>query len=197
MRRAAFSYRAVSAAWTLALLASLGGSPVCAQNDPSAQREKSQILEQTLPSEPRDRFYRLAEIAKAEIDAGQYDKAQAYATELLDDAPKYPDDWNYGNAIFYGNTILGRVAIERDNNVAQADSYLASSVATPGSPQLDAAGPNMTLAKDLLSAGERDSVLDFLDRCRSFWKINNNQLDEWSNDIRDGAAPNFGANLKY
>jgi hypothetical protein len=40
--------------------------------------------------------------------------AESYANELLAGAPSYPKDWNYGNAIFSGNMLLGRVALRRD-----------------------------------------------------------------------------------
>jgi hypothetical protein len=55
----------------------------------------------------------------------------------------------------------------------------------------------MSLAKDLLSHGERDTVLDFFTLCRSFWKSGSAKLDDWTAVVRGGAMPDFGANLEY
>ncbi len=101
------------------------------------QEETLSNLEKSLPSDPQARFFKLSEVAAAAYDAGDYDKAETYANELLSDADRYRTNWNYGNAIFHGNMILGLVALKRDNNVSQAESYLLAAGRTPGSPQLD------------------------------------------------------------
>jgi hypothetical protein len=66
---------------------------------------------------------------------------------------------------------------------------------TPGSPELDSFGPNMSLAQDLLEKGERQAVLDHFQRCRKFWKSHADDLDQWTQEVKDGKIPNFGANL--
>jgi len=161
----------------------------------SPQQEKLQDMESTLPSEPGGRFYRLSDVANAAFDARDFDKAEQYANELLSDARQYPNDWNYGNAIFQGNIVLGRVALARDKNIEQADSYLLAAGASPGSPQLNSFGPTMSLAKELLEAGERTVVLDFLDQCRRFWKMGRQKLNVWIDTIKAGGTPDFGVNL--
>jgi len=161
------------------------------------QEEIFSNLEKSLPSDPQDRFFKLSEVAAAAYDAGDYDKAETYANELLSDADRNRTNWNYGNAIFHGNMILGLVALKRDNNVSQADNYLLAAGRTPGSPQLMSFGPNMSLAKDLLAAGERDTVLDFLDECGKFWKADGGKLSEWKKTIQSGGTPDFGSNLNY
>jgi hypothetical protein len=160
-------------------------------------QEKLTKLEQTAALRATDRFYALSNLAKAAFDAGELNRAEAYARELLAEATQYPKDWNYGNAIFFGNMVIGRVALKRDANVLLAKSSLLASAQTPGSPQLDSFGPNMSLAKDLLAAGERDTVLDFFALCRNFWKFHPNMLDEWTATVKSGGAPEFGANLLY
>ena len=56
----------------------------------------------------------------------------------------------------------------------------------------------MSLANDLLIAGERDTVVDFLDECGSFWKAGCvARLSDWKNTIQSGGTPNFGPNLGY
>lgn len=180
---------------TLSCLISQGSAS--AQKAPTAQEEILANLEKSLPSDPKARFFKLSEVAAAAFDAGDYDKAETYANELLSDANLYRTNWNYGNAIFQRNLILGRVALKRDNNMSQAESYLLASGKTPGSPQLKGFGPNMSLANDLLIAGERDTVADFLDECGSFWKADGGRLSDWKNTIQSGGTPNFGPNLGY
>lgn len=64
-----------------------------------------------------------------------------------------------------------------------------------GAPTLNSFGPNMSLAKELLERGEREVVLEFFELCRTFWECEEGRLDTWSDDVRRGEIPNFGANL--
>ena len=53
----------------------------------------------------------------------------------------------------------------------------------------------MSLAKELADRGERDTVITYLELCRSFWQ--SPQLNQWIQTLKDGKVPNFGANLTY
>jgi tetratricopeptide (TPR) repeat protein len=160
-------------------------------------------LEAALPADGVDRFYTLARVANAAFDAADYAKAETYANELLALVPQYREDRSYrdrsyGDAIFYGNMVLGRVALRRDYNIPKAKAALLASGQTPGSPTLNSFGPDMSLAKDLLEAGERDSVLQFFDQCRAFWKtrVLERKLDDWSAVVKGCCRlPDFGYNL--
>jgi len=164
---------------------------------PSTPREQFAALEKKAAGlKGRDLFYELSPLAKRAFNAGETDKAEAYAKQLLSQAPQYRNDWNYGNAIFFGNFVLGRVSLSK-GDVKQADHYLLASAKTPGSPQLDSFGPNMTLAKELLDQGESEPVLQYLELCKNFWEGEQQQLDEWRQAIRNGKTPDFGANLNY
>jgi hypothetical protein len=55
----------------------------------------------------------------------------------------------------------------------------------------------MLLARDLLGAGEKDAVLAYFEQCRKFWKLGGEKLDRWSQEVKAGVTPNFGANLLY
>jgi hypothetical protein len=154
-------------------------------------------LEQKLPASGTARHYALSNLAKAAFDAGDYTKAESYARELLAGVSTNKKDWNYGNAIFYGNMIVGRVALARDKNVSLAKSSLLASAQSQGSPNLNSFGPNMSLAKDLIAAGERDTVVEFFRLCSAFWQPQFSKLDEWSALVKTGGTPNFGANLLY
>ena len=181
----------------LALSCAIYQGSARAEKAATPQEEILSNLEKSLPSEPKERFFKLSEVAAAAFDAGDYDKAETYANELLSAASNYRTNWNYGNAVYSGNLILGRVALKRDNNVSQAESYLLAAGKTPGSPQLDSFGPSMTLTKEMLLAGERDAVVDFLDECGNFWKTGADTLSDWKKTIRNGDTPNFGSNLNY
>jgi tetratricopeptide (TPR) repeat protein len=143
-----------------------------------------------------ERFYALNDAAKKSFTLGKMDDAKRYAEELLALMPKFSNNWNYGNAVQDGNVVLGRLAV-RDDRIDDAKRHLLAAGNSPGSPQMNSFGPNMSLAKDLLAKGERDAVLDYFERCRKFWSMDWGKLDEWSKDLRAGHAPDFGANLVY
>lgn len=158
---------------------------------------KLAILEQKAPQGGPARSYALPGLATAAFDAEDLDKATAYARELLALAQGIQKDRNYGNEVFYGNMITGRIALRRDKNVILAKSSLLISGQTIGSPELNSFGPNMSLANDLLTIGERETVLEFFALCRKFWKQRPEKLDEWTAMVKGGGIPNFGANLVY
>jgi hypothetical protein len=103
---------------------------------------------------------------------------------------------NVGEVVFTSNLVLGRLAILSGDTEA-AKKYLLLAGHTPGSPVLSGFGPNMSLARELLLASEQETVLQFLDECRVFWKRDKGRLDKWSLEIRSGRTPDFGANLIY
>ena len=157
-----------------------------------AEYEKAQAGDNSEAS----KFHRLDALAKSAFEAGDVEKASRYANELLKMAQKFPDDWNYGNAIHQANNVLGRIALKQ-GEVKQADKYLLKAGQTPGSPQLDSFGPNMSLAKELLETGERETVLQYFELCRKFWKMGGEDLDNWTKEVKAGKVPRFGANLVY
>lgn len=151
---------------------------------------------QTQTSAPAPEFYKLKDLAKMAFAAGDIEKARTYATELLRQAQTRKKDWNYGNAIQHGNIVLGRIAL-RDGKMDEAKQYLREAGKTPGSPQLNSFGPNMTLAKDLLEKGETLVVLEYFKQCRIFWKMGGDKLDKWAALAKGGQMPDFGGNLAY
>jgi hypothetical protein len=55
----------------------------------------------------------------------------------------------------------------------------------------------MSLAKDFLEKGEKETVLQYFQLCRKFWDLGKYQLDQWTKDVNAGRIPDFGANLVY
>ncbi|WP_321475859.1 hypothetical protein [uncultured Paludibaculum sp.] len=133
--------------------------------------------------------------ARRALDAQASDEAGAYAREMLDKA-KDTKDWYRGNLVFYGNMVLGQLAL-RGGDQAQAAEYLLASGQTPGSPQLNSFGPNMSLAKELIEAGYKEPVLQFFEECRLFWRGERGRLTAWAAQVNSEQMPNFRANLVY
>jgi tetratricopeptide (TPR) repeat protein len=141
-----------------------------------------------------ERLYALNRAAKDCFEAGEYNKAHNYATELLTAALKYPNDCRYVTAFYNAHIVLGRLAL-LDGDIEAAKDHLFTAVKTPAT-EYDPFAPNMTLAKDLLEKGQKKSVIEFLKQCKKFW--NQPQIiDEWIKDIQTGRMPDFGMNLKY
>ena len=178
----------------LALCALVG----CGQNAPSGTpaRLNSNLTNLAAAKSPQDRFYALRRPAKESFMAGNIEEARTLATELLTVAPTFRGDWNYGNAIHDGNLVLGRIALS-EGRTNDAKQFLLNAGASPGSPQLKTFGPNMSLAQDLLLKGEKDTVLQYFELCRSFWQMGQKNLDAWTQDVKAGKMPAFGANLLY
>jgi len=151
-----------------------------------------------LSAAPNDisRFYALDDAAKAAFEVGEIEKAQAHAQEAIDLASRFRDDWNYGNAIHDGHMVLGRIAL-RNGDVETAKRELVEAGRTPGSPQLNSFGPNMSLARDLLERKETDAVMMYFELCAKFWKLEDGNLQRWSALAKAGQIPDFGANLFY
>lgn len=143
-----------------------------------------------------ERFYQLGDAAKASFAEGRIVEARSEAAELLKLAALYPQNWNYGNAIQDGNLVLGQIAL-REGRLDEAKERLLDAGKTPGSPQLNSFGPNMSLARDLLEKGERETVLEYFELCRKFWKMDFGKLDQWREEVKAGRIPDFGPNLKY
>jgi tetratricopeptide (TPR) repeat protein len=153
---------------------------------------------QDLATAPDDahRLYVLPDAAKAAFELGKRDEARQYARELLRLAPEFRDNWNYGNAIHDGHMVLGRLAL-RDGNMETARAELLQAGRTPGSPQLNSFGPNVSLAKDLLEKKEVDAVVEYFALCARFWKLERGNLEQWSVLAKAGEMPDFGPNLVY
>ena len=102
-----------------------------------------------------------ADLPAMAFEAGDIGKARAYAERVLDEAKSEPRGWNYGNALHKGNLVLGRIAVV-EGRLTDAVTFLRAAGETPGSPQLNSFGPNMTLARDLLERGETAAVFGVL-----------------------------------
>ena len=170
----------------------------CGNNIPVTPQERLNSATDKLAKAKTDeeRFYALNDAAKQSFVLGQTEDARRYASDLLALLPKFPRDWNYGNAVHDGNVVLGRIAA-REGRMEDAKRHLLEAGRSPGSPQMNSFGPNMGLAKDLLDKGQRDVALEYFELCRKFWRMDRGRLDQWSQEVKAGRVPDFGANLVY
>ncbi|HTE20327.1 MAG TPA: tetratricopeptide repeat protein [Armatimonadota bacterium] len=127
----------------------------------------------------------LSRLSQTALVAGEWEKARRYATRLVKMAERHPER---GNAHHHGHIVLGRLAL-RSGQVQRAMEHLLAAGQTSGSPQLNSFGPQMNLAYELLEAGERDCVLQYLTLCSAFWRIGRRTLDRWTGEIRMGQTP--------
>lgn len=150
-----------------------------------SQYEKAYSLENEIR-----KIYILQDLAKISFEAGEIEKAKNYSIELLKRAEMGEGKWFYGNAVHYGNIVLGKIAL-KENKKEEAKKYLIEAGKTPGSPQLNSFGPDFTLASELLKKGERQTVLEYLNLCEKFWKMGVETLKDWEALIKDGRTPDF------
>lgn len=181
---------------TLLLLALL--MPSCAPRLSVTDQERLDAALEKLAKATTDeeRFYALNDVAKQSFVLGKVEEARKAANELLVLLPKFTKNWNYGNAVQDGNLVLGRIAV-KEGRIEDAKQRLLEAGKSPGSPQMNTFGPNMSLAKDLILEGERTVVVEYFELCRKFWEMDRGRLDEWSRELKAGKTPNFGANLVY
>lgn len=137
-----------------------------------------------------ERFYAAPHAAVAAFNLGEYELAEELARQSLALAESFQGNWNYGNALHYGHTVLGLLAL-RGGNLALAAEELQMSGQTPGSPQLGSFGPTMQLAKAILKVGAAEPVLAYLQQCQDFWHMGGDWLSVWERKVRRGVVPNF------
>jgi hypothetical protein len=160
-------------------------------------QDQLQALEAEQHASATSLYFALPKLAVAAFDAGEYDKAELYARQLLTIAAQRPGYGSPGLGVFFDNMIIGRVALRRDKNIALAKASLLAAGKSSGAPTLSCFGPNMSLAKDLIEAGERDVVLEYFTLCRNFWKMGQQKPDNWFLIVKGGGMPDFGASLVY
>jgi len=149
-----------------------------------------------LQSRDQEKRMLLSQLATSALEAGEVQTAQGWALAALDDAKNAKSDWSVADSVHHAHIILGRIAL-RSGDLAEAGEHLIQAARSDGSPVLGSFGPNMMLAKELLEKGERDAVIEYFQKCASFWKNDRGQLVQWAATVREGGIPNFGANLAY
>jgi len=171
------------------------------ESTPPTPAEKARLVKVVegdlrLAKNTEERFYALNRAAKNALKAGQTAAAKNFAEELEKLTPQFKDNWNYGNAIQDANLVLGRLALAA-GNLDEAKQRLLASAKSKGSPQMNTFGPNMSLAKELLAKGEKETVLAYFELCGKFWAMGTDRLKAWTEIVNKGGTPDFGPNLLY
>jgi tetratricopeptide (TPR) repeat protein len=130
-----------------------------------ALSETERMLDLTTDEELR--FCRMDELPRRAFEAGDFEKAAEASTTLLSLVDKYRASYNYGNAIQSAHTTLGRIALHY-RDLEKAKYHLAQSAIGAKSPQTSSFGPTMDLAEELFRENEDESVLRYLDQCKTF-----------------------------
>lgn len=164
------------------------------KRDPkAAERALAQFERAYELSDALGRDAMLRYLGTSAFHAGNIEKARAFAEKMLDGNI---ENWNHGNRMHCGNLTLGRIAL-LEGDTDEAKSRLVAAGETPGSPQLNSFGPDMTLAWELLEQGESDVVIEYLSLCSEFWELDRGKLERWISEIKNGETPDFLSNLRF
>jgi hypothetical protein len=125
-------------------------------------------------------------LAFSELEAGALERARRFASESLELKDIEARLGMYGGnppdtEVHAAHIILGLVDL-REGNVDGAEEHLrAASRVRTVEPWEATFGPDFRLARDLLRAGRREAVLEYLSRYRQLWKSRRGQtqLDDW------------------
>jgi len=174
-----------AARWSLSLMSVYQSFAMTA----ATPSEKIAYLKKAMAAAPAgQRNFVLPDLALQYVADNKIADAEQIAKELLS---LDRNSWNYGNAVFSGNIVLGRIALSK-GDVDEAKRRLIAAGHAPTTPQLSSFGPtDWRLATDLLAAGERDTVLDYLEALRPTWTSGAARINSWTASIRRGGTPNF------
>ena len=191
MKSSLRSFLSVTGGTALLLTLVLGIHPFCSRflPDKGSQREYEDAMAALETSKGTD--HKPGAIGKAAVESariGKIDEAEQFALKL---EALSPTD---GDQLEDLHTALGLVALKR-GDVEAAKARLLASGRAPETPVRSSFGPTMVLAKGLLRAGEKETVLEYFDLCRSFWGSHKDKLDGWTRDVNRGIPPDFRYNL--
>ena len=120
-----------------------------------------------------------------------WDRARKYAQDELQLASRLRDNPECGTNIYMGNIVLGMVTFREGNKQAAVNYMLAASRA-PAAEDLDYYIPFHTrLTGYLLKYGERESVIEFLQRVAPLSTTSKTAWLDDANKIRRGIQPNW------
>ncbi|HEX8369806.1 MAG TPA: hypothetical protein VF604_14765 [Pyrinomonadaceae bacterium] len=138
-----------------------------------------------------DHFELLVKVAGAALDLNDLKKARAFAEFILNEIKNESDPWrDTEKAIYYGNTLLGRVAL-REGNTAKAGEHLLASLTFPEENDFEIKDPELDLAAELLARGEKQTVLNYLARAEKLTTDDDNIkiFRRWQRLIKRNSFP--------
>jgi hypothetical protein len=159
---------------------------------------------QALLAMPEDeRLYLLPNSASSAYMIGEYwdytkdqekateswNEARTYAQDMLGLAATLRDHPGRGTAIYIGNLVLGALTF-REGNRQGALKYMQAASQAPASEDFDLhVSFHVKLTAWLLKYGERDTVIEFLERVANLSDYYKSELLAAANQIRNGYQP--------
>ena len=118
------------------------------------------------------------------------DLARKFSEKLLMLAPKFESHPGHGYAVYRANMTLGSLAA-REGDLDSAVRYLAAASNAPQSEEIACLRglASWWLIPDLLTAGERAAVADFLERMAEKSVVDRQRLLDAAADVRSGRPP--------
>lgn len=157
-------------------------------------------------AESENKFVYLTSLPSAALVADKPQLAERYCSDLIKMSRSFEESWNFGNALHQAFTVLGLIALSKDD-VGTAKEYLQKSNDVPPTPQLSSFVGELTLAKKLLALGEREAVVSYLLQSKKLLgpagdiasqygldeRVNElsipNVIDRWISEIRNNGVP--------
>jgi peroxiredoxin len=168
-----------------------------AANRPEDPRERVRLFAEAVNLAPdREKANLLPDLARAEFEAGDDAAAERDAKAALEHVAEVNRrNQQLGQSMIHrANIVLGRIALTK-GNVAEAKARLLASLDLPeDTAQFRFGGPDMSLARELTDAGERDAVIEFLERSRKFWFYDRGQIDHRIRMVKAGRKGEAFAN---
>jgi hypothetical protein len=140
--------------------------------------------------DPPHRFALLVQMPMDALRGDDRIAAKKFAGQLVATAPKFKTDPAFGDAVHWGNIVLGELAL-RNEKTDDAVAYLNAAAQTPGSATIAGTGPDFHLAKGVLAKGERSAVHDYLTACKKFWPAGREKLNSWLTIVDAGGTPDM------
>lgn len=163
---------------------------------PNALEKAMEEFERAYDLDHSANAWLLPDIARLAWRMQQYDRLNKVVEQMEAALKNESGEWFAGNLFYWINISKGLLAMHSGDRKA-AGVFLLNACETPGSPQLNSFGPSMILADLLLKEGEKEIVLEFLEKTKKFWSPRFQKADAWAKEIREGRTPDFGANLRY
>jgi peroxiredoxin len=161
-------------------------------------RQRARLFSEALTYAPdRDKPQHLAELAKAEFEAGDDSAAQRDAQKAVDAATAVarPNPNQSAEMTNRGHSVLGRIALAHGDE-AEARAQLKASLQIPADANnFRFNGPDMSLAQDLAESGERDAVIEYLEAARRLWLYDRGNLDRFIRGVKAGRKREAFANF--
>jgi tetratricopeptide (TPR) repeat protein len=125
-------------------------------------------------------FFELTREPRRAFNRGDFALAKSYANDLLATAEHHTEDErHYGYGVHVAHVVLGQTALKA-NDVRAAIDHLRKAASIPHSIRLQEHGADLSLAAELILLHQTDSLPDFFESIKSYWKNDWDEPGTWS-----------------